>query len=208
MTSPTKGSPTAPARSAFRSGMLLATLAAAVVVGVAYWQGLITPSTVGLLALLSPVYLVVAASAINSWLGYGGTTAPLKRVTDPPQPSRWDGTPEQPIAEFVDDPRYYLVGIAVLIGLGLLVAALEYPGVAFFVLLFAMLSIWLTAGRFLLPRLETYFEDRDGASADHSGGKSLSAELKAGITSATLMFVVLAGFVLLLGTVFGPSALG
>ena len=73
--------PGANAQSAFRLGVLAAAVAALAVVASLYTAGVL--SVVGVaytLLLLFPVYLVVVASALSVWLGYGKDATFLRPV--------------------------------------------------------------------------------------------------------------------------------
>lgn len=73
--------PGAYAQSAFRFGLLAASVAALAAVGFLYTLGAM--SFVGVaytLLLLFPVYLVFVASALSVWLGYGKDASDLRPV--------------------------------------------------------------------------------------------------------------------------------
>jgi len=75
-------SPGPAARRAFRTGIwAAAALALAVVVGL-YWTGaLANYVAVFVVLVLFPVYMLVVASALSMWLGFGKGPTDLRRVT-------------------------------------------------------------------------------------------------------------------------------
>jgi len=69
------------AHSAFRTGMVAATLAAFVAIAACYWAGLMTLPLLGFTLLLGiPIYLVFAASALSVWLGFDKDATDLRPV--------------------------------------------------------------------------------------------------------------------------------
>jgi len=69
------------ARSAFKIGMLAAALLGLGGAAGLYWIGLVDLVLLGYtLALVFPLYLVLAASVINVWLGYGKDATDLRPV--------------------------------------------------------------------------------------------------------------------------------
>jgi hypothetical protein len=70
------------ARSAFRTGMVAAVVLGLAGVAALHWAGAADALVVAyLLVLVFPVYLVLAASALNVWLGYGKDVTDLRPVT-------------------------------------------------------------------------------------------------------------------------------
>jgi hypothetical protein len=79
-----KITPGASARSAFRMGIVAASVAAFAVIGLLYWFGALTlPLAVFTLLILYPVYLVFVASALSVWLGYSKDVTDLRPVYRP-----------------------------------------------------------------------------------------------------------------------------
>lgn len=76
-----KRTPGPAARSAFRIGMVAAAVGGLSVLGALYLHGALTATT-GLYALLAlfPVYLVIVASVLSVWLGYGKDATDLRPV--------------------------------------------------------------------------------------------------------------------------------
>ncbi len=69
------------ARSAFKIGMLAAAILGLALVGALYVAGLVGLILAGyLVVLVFPLYMVLAASVINVWLGYGKDAADLRPV--------------------------------------------------------------------------------------------------------------------------------
>ncbi|MEF8781933.1 MAG: hypothetical protein V5A39_01170 [Haloarculaceae archaeon] len=69
------------AQSAFRTGILTASIAGLAGVGGLYLAGFLHPIlTVYLLLLVFPIYLVLVASVLNAWLGYGKGVTDLRPV--------------------------------------------------------------------------------------------------------------------------------
>lgn len=69
------------ARSAFRLGIVTASVAALAVVGALYWAGELSLPLAGFtLIVLFPVYLVFVASVLSVWLGYNKGIADLRPV--------------------------------------------------------------------------------------------------------------------------------
>jgi hypothetical protein len=69
------------AQSAFRTGMLTASIAGLAGIGGLYLAGLLHPILLAyLLLLVFPLYLVFAASVLNAWLGYGKDVTDLRPV--------------------------------------------------------------------------------------------------------------------------------
>jgi hypothetical protein len=69
------------ASSAFRLGTIAAAIVALAAVGFLYWGGLLSLPLVGFaLLVVFPVYLVLAASALSVWLGYGKDATDLRPV--------------------------------------------------------------------------------------------------------------------------------
>lgn len=76
--------PGAGARSAFRMGIVAASVGAFAVMGLLYWSGALTlPLVVFTLLVLFPVYLVFVASALSVWLGYSKGVTDLRPVYQP-----------------------------------------------------------------------------------------------------------------------------
>jgi hypothetical protein len=76
--------PGAGARSAFRTGIVAASVAAFAAMGLLYWSGALTlPLAVFSLLVLFPVYLVFVASALSVWLGYSKDVTDLRPVYHP-----------------------------------------------------------------------------------------------------------------------------
>ena len=76
-----KMSPGPAADSAFRTGMLTAVLVGLSAIGGLYWIGMFSPAIAGYaLVLVFPLYLVVAASVLSVWLGYGADATDLRPV--------------------------------------------------------------------------------------------------------------------------------
>ena len=76
-----KGSPGPVAQSAFKTGMVAATLLGVAAIGSLYWAGVLNLVLAAYLSVLVfPLYLVLAASAINVWLGYGKDVTDLRPV--------------------------------------------------------------------------------------------------------------------------------
>jgi hypothetical protein len=67
--------------------MVAAAVVGAAVVALLYWSGVVGALlSVYLLVLVFPVYLVLAASALNVWLGYGRDVTDLRPVTRSEEP--------------------------------------------------------------------------------------------------------------------------
>jgi hypothetical protein len=61
--------------------MVTAALLGLAAIATLYWAGILDPLTFAYLTvLLFPVYLVLAASALNVWLGYGKDVTDLRPV--------------------------------------------------------------------------------------------------------------------------------
>lgn len=86
---PLKRSPGPAARSAFRSGALVAALAGLVGIAYLYWADVLNPLSMGYaLLMLFPVYMVVVAVVLSVWLGYDKDATdlrPVHREKDPEQ---------------------------------------------------------------------------------------------------------------------------
>jgi hypothetical protein len=75
------------ARSAFKLGMLAAALLGLAAIGALYAAGVADPVLLGYtVVLVFPLYMVLAASAINVWLGYGKDATDLRPVYRPKNP--------------------------------------------------------------------------------------------------------------------------
>jgi len=75
-------SPGPAAHRAFRTGLWAAAVVALAVVGGLYWTGeLAGYASLFVVVVIFPVYLLVVASVLSKWLGYGKTPADLRRVT-------------------------------------------------------------------------------------------------------------------------------
>jgi hypothetical protein len=69
------------ARSAFRLGIVTASVAALAALGALYWIGELSLPLAGfVLVVLFPVYLVFVASVLSVWLGYDKGVADLRPV--------------------------------------------------------------------------------------------------------------------------------
>ena len=69
------------AHSAFRTGLIAAAVVGLAGVGSLYLFGLIDLILLGYLAAVAfPIYMVLAASVINVWLGYGKDATDLRPV--------------------------------------------------------------------------------------------------------------------------------
>ena len=69
------------AQSAFRLGLWAAAIAGLASVGLLYWAAVLTPVLLGFsLLLLFPVYLVLVASVLSVWLGFGKDATDLRPV--------------------------------------------------------------------------------------------------------------------------------
>lgn len=80
MTAP-KVSPGPNAAAAFRTGMMAAAAMALAVLGALFWFGSINALETGfVLLVVFPVYLVLAASALNVWLGSAPDETDLRPV--------------------------------------------------------------------------------------------------------------------------------
>jgi len=78
---PLNGTPGPVAASAFKIGVLAAAIVGLAAVGFSYWYGLLNVVLLAyVLLLLFPVYLVLAASALSVWLGYGKDASDLRPV--------------------------------------------------------------------------------------------------------------------------------
>ena len=74
-------SPGPAAQRAFRTGVWAAAVLALAVVGWLYWTGAVAGYvSVFAVVVLFPVYMLLVASALSKWLGYGKTPADLRRV--------------------------------------------------------------------------------------------------------------------------------
>lgn len=202
-----KGHPGAVARSAFRTGMISATILGLIGLWALSMSGVSDTMLLYLLVVMFPLYLVVAAAVVNSWLGYGGDAIPLVPVMVPASQTDGDGDVDalgegaertsnghgRPV-DSTADQRTHLGLIVGTVGVGIPAALLGLPHVAVFCLLFAFLATVLWMLRFLWPRLETYYEGRAAARADASRGGPgalLSAESKAGMTVTALVYLLL-----------------
>lgn len=172
-----------------------------------YWSGasLLIVGTV--LVLILPVYLVIAAALLNSWLGYGGDAIPLTRVTEegaarstasfPRQEAPTGDRPSSRIGSVLqrsaENPRIHLALITVALAFGLIASLFGRDGIAFFSFGFGFLATIIALQTFLWNRLKRTFERRaDNRSADRFqpiGGRS--AEVKAGIIVAFLVMALL-----------------
>jgi len=66
---------------AFRLGIVTSAVVGLATIGLLYWVGLITSVLAGYaLVLLFPVYLVIAATLLSSWLGYNKGPSSLHPV--------------------------------------------------------------------------------------------------------------------------------
>lgn len=75
-------SPGPAARRAFRTGIWTAAVVALVVVVGLYWTGVLASYVaVFVVIVLFPMYLLIVASALSKWLGFGKGPADLRRVT-------------------------------------------------------------------------------------------------------------------------------
>lgn len=205
-----KGSPGEVAQTAFRTGMLAAAILGGLGIGGLYWAGTSLTMVVYLAVLLYPLYLVLAAAAINAWLGYGSDAIPLERVTVSPGSdgagsSRDAGIERRRIerasgaaAGTATDPKTHLALIVGTAGTGTLLAVAGYHTIAFFTLMFSFLATVLWMLQFLWPRVETYYERR----ASRPGTvERVSAELKAGMTITALVCGLLVAVALLVSLV-------
>lgn len=75
------------AASAFRLGVAAGAVVGLVGLGVLYLEGIITPMIAGyLLVVVFPVYLVLVAVALSTWLGYDKDASALRPVYKPKDP--------------------------------------------------------------------------------------------------------------------------
>lgn len=209
-----KGSPGPVARRAFRTGVAVAAGVGLLAVGLLYRLGT-DPTLLAYLLLVGfPFYLVLAAAAVNSWLGYGGEAYPLEPVagsdgatapTDGQEAGTEEST-ESPVSTsgpgnaVVRTPRVHVALILGAVATGAAAGLTGRPVVAFYLLLFAFFVVLVTLSTFVWPRLETYFE-RGGLVRSDPRDRALSPELKAGATvalAAALLFVLSVGAVSLL----------
>ncbi|MEF8774955.1 MAG: hypothetical protein V5A43_00435 [Haloarculaceae archaeon] len=174
-----------------------------------YWSGVSLLIVVTVLVLILPVYLLIAAALINSWLGYGGTAIPLTRVTEegsarstasfPTQEAPRENRPRSRVGSVLqrsaENPRFYLALITSAVASGLIASLFGRDGITFFSFAFGFMATIIALQTFLWNRLKRTFERRaENRSADRLqpiGGRS--AEAKAGIIVA---FVVMALLVL------------
>ena len=76
-----KRTPGPAARSAFRLGVLAAAVVGLAALGAGYLGGVLTTTTaLYVLFALFPVYLVLVASVLSVWLGYGKDATDLRPV--------------------------------------------------------------------------------------------------------------------------------
>ena len=79
-----RSSPGPAAAYAFRLGVIAGAIAGLAVVGVLYWQGVLSLAIAGyVLATLFPVYLVLVATVLSVWLGYDKDATALRPVHRP-----------------------------------------------------------------------------------------------------------------------------
>ncbi|MEF8780325.1 MAG: hypothetical protein V5A46_06580 [Haloferacaceae archaeon] len=179
-----KGRPGPVAESAFRTGLVSATVAGLSVVAGLYWIGWLTRPMLSVLALLAPVYLVFAAALLNVWLGYGGESVPLRRVTvpadsggsdlggsDPAPRDPADGDPNLAI-RLANDPVAHLTLIGAALSVGIAARLFGFHVEGLYALLTAFLVSVFTTLRFLWPRLETFFTSRETAREESGRGRS------------------------------------
>lgn len=178
-------------------------------VGIAglYWSGVSLLIAATVLVMIFPVYLVIAAALLNSWLGYGGEAIPLKRVTEEEAAAPDDAFPtrETPaedragsrfgryLQRTAENPRTHIVVIASAVLSGLVASLLGRDGIAFFVFGFGFLAAVAALQIPVWHRLKRAYErraDEGGTDGWHPiGGRS--AEIKAGLSVAILLIVLL-----------------
>jgi len=86
-------SPGPAADRAYRTGIWTAAVGALAVVFALYWTGALAGYvSVFVVVVLFPVYMLLVASALSAWLGYGKGPADLRRV----QREKDDGSEDEP----------------------------------------------------------------------------------------------------------------
>jgi hypothetical protein len=202
-----KGSPGPVADSAFNTGMIGAAIVGLLAIAAMYyWSGVPLPIAATMLVLIFPVYLVIAAALLNSWMGYGGDAIPLKRVTEEKTGSTGAfPTGETPTGDrsrsglgwvlqrVAENPRTHLVLIAAAVVSGLLASHLGRDGIAIFAFGFGFLATIAALQILVWHRLKRAFERRAAQRTTDRWQPigERSPEIKAGLTVALLVLGLL-----------------
>lgn len=212
MSSLNKGTPGPIARNAFRTGMIVAVIAGlSAIIGLYVLSG--SPLVAAYIGVfLFPVYLVFAASLLNTWLGYGGDVAQLQRVTRPAgDTDNSDDTQEETTpsegesvfhqaAEYFGgigtDPRFHVVVTLAALGVAAGFGAAGQLQYTILVLMLAAVLGMIVILNHLQPRLQTAYQNRNvsrdvGQFDDPGSAPRVTPTTKADLSVAALITLLL-----------------